>query len=55
MDFGLFQLVGVWICDGDALLVTVGCCYVVKVEMFIAELEGKVMKEYRFFDAAGEH
>ena len=55
MDFGLFQLVGVWVGDGNALLVTAGCRYVIKIQMLITELGGEVMKEHRFFDAAGKH
>lgn len=36
VNFGLFQLVWVWVGDGDALLVTVSCCYVIKIRVFVS-------------------
>ena len=55
MDFCFLQLVWVWISDCDALLITVCCCYIIKVDVLITKFDGKVMKKYGFFDAAGEH
>ena len=36
MNLDLFELGGVWVGDGDALLVTVGCCYFIQVHMLIS-------------------
>ena len=44
MDFCFLQLVGVWISNCDALLVTVCCCYIIKVNVLITKFDGKVMK-----------
>ena len=44
MDFCFLQLVGVWISNCDALLVTVCCCYIIKVNVLITKFDGGVMK-----------
>ena len=36
MNLDLFELCWIWIGDGDALLVTVGSCYVIQVHMLIS-------------------
>ena len=43
--FGLFELVWVWIGGGDALLVTICCCYAVKIQISVTKFDGEMMKE----------
>ena len=51
VNFGLLSC----LVSGDALLVTIFCCDVVKIEMLITESDGEMMKENGFSDAASKH